>query len=372
MTTRVLFFTPTLASGGADRVTITLLRHLDRTKFEPSIALLRREGSFVGEIPPDVRTIELGTRRLAVSVPALARVLRQERPDVVFAMQGGANIVAAMAHVLARSKARLVVSERSALRRVDRSPTRMAIELPAKMATYRLADVVTAVSRGVADDLVSALGLAKTKVHVVYNPLVDDETRRQAAEPVDHPWFGGDVPVLLAIGRLVAIKDYPTMLRAFAIVRASRRVRLFVLGEGPLHRELEAQAQQLGLADDVVFHGFDPNPFKYLARSKLLIHASRAEGLPGGIIQAMSCGVPVVSTDADFGPREVIENGVSGFLVPVGDPHVLADRAARLLDDAQLHARMSEAARRGAERFTTVAAMAKYQGAMLGEAAAAW
>jgi len=367
--TRVLFFTPTLASGGADRVAVTLLRHLDRSQFDPTLVLLRREGSFVDELPDHVRTIELGSRRLAVSVLALARVLRAERPDVVFAMQGGANIVASIAHVLSRSQARLVISERSALRRPDRSPTRTALELPAKRATYRHADVVTAVSRGVATALVTELGLTRSKVHVVYNPLVDDETRRQAGEPVDHRWFAEEVPIIIAIGRLVAIKDYPTMLAAFATVRRHRRVRLFVLGEGPLLASLEEQARQLGIADDVVFHGFDPNPFKYLARAQVLVHTSKAEGLPGGIIQAMACGLPVVSTDADFGPREVISDGRDGFLVPIGDISAVAQQILRVLDDAELSRSISLAARASAQRFTTGAAMTRYQGAMLGEAA---
>jgi glycosyltransferase involved in cell wall biosynthesis len=370
---RVMFFTPTLASGGADRVTVTLLRHLDRSRFEPSLVLARREGAFVQDIPEDVPTLALGVRRLAVSVPGLVRALRAEQPDVLFAMQGGANIIAAVAHVLARSRARLLISERSALRRPDRSRMRTALELPAKSASYRRADAVTAVSRGVAAALVDELGLARSRVHVVYNPLVDDHTRQQAAEPVTHPWFGDpSVPVLVAMGRLVDIKDYPTLLAAFAKIRAEHRARLFILGEGPQRGALEARVRELGLGNDVAFHGFDPNPFKYLARASLLLHASLAEGLPGGIIQAMACGVPVISTDADFGPREVIRDAEDGFLVPVGRADLLAARALQLLADRTLSARISGAARMSASRFTTEAAMTRYQGAILGEAAAAW
>ncbi|MCW5800909.1 MAG: glycosyltransferase [Deltaproteobacteria bacterium] len=370
MALRVAFFTPTLASGGADRVTITLLHHLDRTRFEPTLILLRREGALVGELPTHVRTITLGSRRLAVAVPALARVLRTEAPDVVFAMQGGANIVAAIAHVLARSRARLVISERSALRRPDRSAARTALELPAKRATYRRADVVTAVSRGVAQALETELGLARAKIHVVYNPMVDDGVRALAAERIDHPWFAADVPVVVALGRLVAIKDYPTMLAAFAAVRARRPARLFVLGEGPLRPGLEREARELGIAEDVRFHGFDPNPFKYLARAAALVHTSRAEGLPGGIIQAMACGVPVIATDADFGPREVITDRRDGYLVPVGDVAAIADRLERVLADRALARSLGTAAEVSARRFDTATALARYQGAMLGEPAA--
>jgi glycosyltransferase involved in cell wall biosynthesis len=366
---RVLIFTPTLASGGADRVTVTLLESLDRTRFEPTLVLLRREGAFADAIPQGVRVIELDVPRLALATAALVRVLRREKPDVLFSMQGGANIIAAVAHVVSRSRARLVLSERSALRRPDRSALRTMLELPAKRATYRRADVVTAVSRGVATALLDELGLQRERVHLVYNPLVDHDLSTLAAHPVEHPWFAEDIPILLAIGRLVPIKDYPAMLAAFARLREGRLLRLFILGEGPRRPDLEAEAARLEIADDVHFHGFDPNVFKYLKRAAALVHTSRAEGLPGGIIQAMACGTPVVSTDADFGPREVIRHGIDGFLVPVGDVEAIASHLRRLLDDRELASTIGRAAAQSAQQFSRPLSMHRYQQALLGEPA---
>jgi glycosyltransferase involved in cell wall biosynthesis len=315
----------------------------------------------------------LGSRRLLVAAPDLARLLRRERPDVVFSTHGGSNIIVSIAHALAGSRARLVLSERSALLRRDRGPVRRALEVPAKRVTYRRADLVTAVSRGVAQELASRVGLAASKIRVVYNPVVGEDLAAAAAEPVDHPWFqpGAAVPVIVAVGRLVEIKDYPTLLDAFARIRAARAVRLYVLGDGPLRAALEARVRAAGLAGDVVLHGFDRNPFKYMARARLLLHASRAEGLPGALIQAMACGTPVVSTDCDFGPREVIARpGHDGFLVPVGDAAALAGRALALLGDAALADRVAAAARLSAQRFTVAAALAQYEAALTGAGAA--
>ena len=371
---RVMFFCPTLGEGGADRVVLTLLRRLDRARVAPSLALVRRAGALVGDVPADVPTFELGSRRLLVAAPDLARLIRRERPDVVFSTHGGSNIIAALAHALARSRARLVLSERSALVRGDRGRARRALELPAKRVTYRRADLVTAVSRGVARELAARLGLPAARVRVVYNPAVDEELAARAAEPVDHPWLrpgaAAPVPVIVAVGRLVEIKDYPTLLDAFARIRAARPARLIVLGDGPLRGALEARVRAAGLAGDVALHGFDKNPFKYIARARLLLHASRAEGLPGALIQAMACGTPVVATDCDFGPREVIERpGHDGFLVPVGDAAALAERALALLADDDLARRIAETARAGAQRFTVAAALAHYQAAITGEPA---
>ncbi len=369
-----MFFCPTLADGGADRVVLTLLRHLDRTRFTPSLTMMRHAGfgdGFAADVPADVETFVLGSRRLALAAPALARVLRQTTPDVVFSTHGGSNIIVSIAHALARSRARLVLSERSALLRSDRSRTRATLEIPAKRFTYRRADLVTAVSVGVAEQLAKLLGLAQAKIRVVYNPMVDDDLRAQATEPLDHPWFAdaATIPVILAVGRLVEIKAYPTLLDAFVRIRAQRPVRLVILGDGPLRGELEQRARGLGVADDVAFVGFDKNPFKYMARARILLHASEAEGLPGALIQAMACGTPVVSTDCDFGPREVISSGRDGFLVKVGDAGALAARSLELLGDHDLAGRLSRQARQSAQRFTTAAALTRYQDALAGEAA---
>lgn len=365
MPLRTLFFRPSLGDGGADRVTITILRHLDRTRFEPALALVRRDGALVGEVPADIPVIDLGARRLATAAPALARAIRERDPDVVVCTAGGANVVAVAAHALARSRARLVLSERNAIGR-DVGRLRSVAERALKRVAYRLADEVTAVSDGVARDLVDQLRLSPDRVRVVYNPVVHPAQRELAAAPLEHPWFTDGQPTALAVGRLVAQKDYPTMLAALAKIREHAPARLAILGQGSAREELERHAKELGLADHVAFLGFDPNPFRYMARATVLLQSSRAEGLPGTIIQSMSCGTPVVATDCDHGPREVIRDGVDGYLVRVGDASGLAERAVRLLRDSSLRARFSAAASEAAQRFSVTDSMRRYEAAILG------
>jgi glycosyltransferase involved in cell wall biosynthesis len=366
--TRVLFFRPSLADGGADRVTLTLLERLDRSRFAPMLALVKATGALLPQVPRDVPVIDLRAPRLAAAAPLLALAIRKHRPDVVFCTSGAANVVCVAAHAAARSSARLVLSERSALDRGERSRLRRAVELRMKRLAYPRADLVTAVSDGVARDLETTLGLAPSKIRVVYNPMVDDDLSARAGEAVAHPWFAGPDPVLVACGRLVEVKDYPTLFAAFARVRAVRPVRLVLLGDGPLRRPLESEVRAAGLADSVAFLGFDPNPLKYMAKAHALVQASRAEGLPGAIIQSMACGTPVVSTDCDFGPREVIRDGRDGFLVPVGDAAALAARTLQLVEDVPLRDRMSLRAKQGAQRFTVDATLRRYEDALTGAA----
>jgi glycosyltransferase involved in cell wall biosynthesis len=362
-----------MAEGGADRVTLTVLRLLDRRRFAPELALLRKEGPFLADLPADVAVHQVRAPRLALAAPSLALLLRRRKPDVLFSTSSTGNIVAAAAHLAAGSRARLVLSERTPLLRqgggglADARHRAFAL---AKRATYRRADLVTAVADGIAAQLVGHLGLPPRQVRTVDNPMIDEALAARAAEPVAHPFFESGAPVVLACGRLVALKDYPTLLRVLATVRQApaghpgRDARLVILGDGPSRAMLEQLAQNLGLTGAVWFAGFDKNPFRYMARAALLLHTSRAEGMPGAQIQAMACGLPVVATDCEFGPREVIRPGENGFLAPVGDVAALATHVLTLLGDEPRRQRMGEAAKQSVARFATSVAMRGYEEAL--------
>ena len=369
MVKKVLIFRPSLGMGGADRVTATLMHLLDRKKFSLALALVHAEGPFMSDIPSDVEFIHLDSGRLARSVPALTRVIRRLQPDVVFSTSSAANVIAAIAHRIARSKSRLVLSERSALLRGRPRDLKQRLEVMLKRVTYPLADSVTVVSSGLGDQLVAKLAVPRELIDVVYNPMIGDDFEELTSQPVEHPWFAPDAPpVILACARLVVQKDYPGLLQAFARIRSQTPARLFVLGEGALRKSLEARAAELGVADDVCFYGFDKNPMKYMARARLLMHASHTEGLPGAMIQTMACGIPVVATDCEHGPREVISHNVDGFLVPVGDYAGLAEHALKILKDDRLRDELGANARRTAQRFSVAASMARYENALVGAA----
>ena len=352
---------PTLGQGGADRITLTLLEVLDRARFRPSLILLRRQGEWLSRVPADVPIHDLGGRRLWTAWWPLARLLRRLSPQIVLSTSSGANLVAALGHRLAGRPGRLVLSERNVLERpVDGGPKRR-LQLWLKRRLYPLADCVTAVSRGVADDLELRLGLAAHRLRVVYNPVVTPDMAALAAAEPPHPWLAADDPVVLGVGRLVAAKGFDTLIEALALSRAAPAPRLLILGEGPLRRALAARAQRLGLSDRVDFAGFDPNPFRFMARSTLFVLASRHEGLPGALIQAMACGCPVVATDCHAGPAEIVEDGVSGLLTPVDDAPAMAARIDRLLADGGLRDRMATRARRAVvARFSLDAVMQRY------------
>jgi glycosyltransferase involved in cell wall biosynthesis len=362
--TELLIFRPTLGQGGADRVTVTLLQKLDRARFNTSLVLMRREGSLVGEVPPGVNVCSLDARSLWTAWLPLLRVVRERRPEVFFSTSSGANITAILAHALTRQKGRLVLSERNVLLHGAVSVKKKFILLLKRML-YRRADIITSVSQGVKDDLVAKLGIAPERISVVYNPVVTDGLSLMADETVEHPWFGEDVPIILAVGRLVLEKDHETLIEAFRAVRDGRRARLVILGDGPLRGKLEALVKARGLKADVWFAGFDKNPFRYMSKCTVFVLSSRQEGLPGVLIQAMSCGAPVISTDCPAGPSEIIEPGVDGLLVPVGDVSALAGKIEYLLDHPEVRRRMGESAKLASCRFGVKEVVEKYVRALV-------
>jgi glycosyltransferase involved in cell wall biosynthesis len=227
---------------------------------------------------------------------------------------------------------------------------------------YLQADAIVAVSDGVADDLAAHAGFPRERITAVHNPVVGPDLLAKAGEHLDHPWFApGEPPVILGAGRLHPQKDFSTLIRAFAQVRAKRPARLVILGassptEPAQAVELKALPDALGVAEDVAMPGFVDNPFAFIARASAFVLSSRYEGLPGVLIQALACGTPVVSTDCPSGPREILDDGQFGTLVSVGDEAALAQAIENTLDDPPAPERL----RARAQLFTVERAATRY------------
>jgi glycosyltransferase involved in cell wall biosynthesis len=315
-------------------------------------------GPLESQVPPGVRVISLGASRTAVALPAFVRYLRRERPEALLSTLEHANLLALWAAALARTGVRVVLREANVLLpRGQLDGLRGAALRVLMRRFYGSASAVVAVSKSVEESLASALGLPARKLRTIYNPVVTAELLQKASAPLEDPWFApGAPPVVLGVGRLVPQKDFATLLRAFAELRALRPARLVILGEGSERAGLEALAKSLGVSADVRLPGFDHNPFRYMSRAALFVLSSIYEGLPGALIQAMACGCRVISTDCPGGSREVLGGG-SGILVPARDAHAIAVASATLLDDA---ARGPARAQHRLDRFEERAAVERY------------
>ena len=250
----------------------------------------------------------------------IATYIREVRPHVLVSALPGADAAAVCAAELTERVVPVVVTVHLDVA-ADYAPEWLA----AARTLYPLADAVVAVSRGVAESVRRSLGVAAERVHTIYNPIPADSIRRLAEAEVPHPWFAdGEPPVVLSVGREAPQKDYPTLVEAFGLARREVDSRLVILGRlsASYRASLESLARGLGVARDLGFVDFDENPYRYMRRAGLLVLSSHREALPTVILEALACGTPVVSTDAPYGPREIL--GGWGDLPPVGDARALA------------------------------------------------
>lgn len=275
-------------------------------------------------------------------LPSLVSYLEQRRPHVLISADTYCNLVAIWARRLAGTATKVIVSERNALsvqlRRPERrNAWRWRHAPPLIGALYPRADGIVAVSQGVGDDLSALCGIPRSAISTIYNPVHSGAALdRQAQEAPAHPWLQpGQPPVVLGVGRLVKPKDFGTLIRAFAAVRGERPARLLILGaeqEKGERARLLMLARTLGVADDVQLPGHVDNPYAYYRRAAVFVLSSYREGLGNVLIEALSCGCPVVSTDCPYGPAEILDGNRFGRLVPVGDWQAMAQAISSTLD----------------------------------------
>lgn len=358
MSDRLALFMPALVGGGAERVMLTLAAAFAERGYKVDLVVTKAKGELVDDVPTTVRLVDLGAPRIIMSVPALVRYFRRERPVAMLSAMTPANCVAIWAKRLARVSTRLVISEHSTLSISAASAAARRGRLMPTLArrTYPKADGIVAVSSGVADDLAKTLGLPRDCVEVIYNPVVTPRMLELSQENPGHPWFEADQPpIILAVGRLTSAKDYPTLLRAFALLRQDRTARLMILGEGEERAALESLIVELGIEDDVGLPGFVDNPYAYMRAASVFALSSRWEGFGNVLAEAMACGTPVVSTDCRHGPAEILENGRLGRLVQPADFEGLSVAILSVLDNNQV------VSVRKANRFSACRIMKRYE-----------
>lgn len=314
------------------------------------LVLASAEGPFLEAVDPAVRIVDFGKGRVIKALWPLACYLRRQRPRAMLSAMAHANSVAVLARALSMLPLRLVVSQRNTPSVMNDGRGGFAARVNDWLYPYlyRFADGICTVSEGVSDDLARHTGLARSRIVTIYNPFDLERIEVRAAAPVHHPWFvEPGPPIVLAVGRLNPQKGFDTLIKAVALLRESRAVRLLILGEGAERGALQSLADSLGFDGDAFqMPGFVQEPHGYLARCDLFVLSSRFEGLPGVLIEAMACGAPVVSTNCPSGPDEILEHGRWGRLVAVDDVPALAramdealavprDRAPRVRDRAR-------------------------------------
>jgi glycosyltransferase involved in cell wall biosynthesis len=337
---RIAIFLPGLYDGGAERVMLNLAAGLIGHGYAVDLVLVQAEGPYMNEIPSSARMVELNKKHLSSqrtlsSLPSLVRYIQREKPCAMLSALNYANVIAIWAKWISRVPLQLVISEQNTFSSEQAQfPRYFRWILNSIMKlSYPMADRITAVSEGVAEDLAHVLRIEREKISVIYNPVISPEIKLKKEEPLDDPWFGNNnPPVVLATGRLTKQKGFDVLIQAFAQVRKQRPAHLLILGEGEDRPALSSLVKELGIEQDVRLPGFITNPYPYMANASLFVLSSRFEGLPTVLVEALYCGTRLIATDCPSGPREILKNGLYGQLVPVDNVDSLSQAILSALD----------------------------------------
>lgn len=331
---KITFLLPNLTGGGAERVAINLASSFVSSGFEVDIVLCSAYGDLLSQLDKRINIVDLKSPRLRNAFFPLLRYLKAESPDALLVLMWPLTLLAVAAFRHARLPGRVVTSDHTTFSQaplLKNNLTRRFFKSSLPLI-YPFANARLAVSEGVADDL-SVLGrLNRKSISVIYNPI-SSHTQFFTKNQNQKAWSGFSGKKIIAVGALKWAKDYPSLLRAFALLLQKERAMLSIVGQGYLLSELKALTKQLNIERYVNFVGFSDIPYAWMASADLLVLSSHYEGFGNVLVEAMSVGTPVVSTDCKSGPREILCDGKYGKLVPVGDVDALAQAMLQSLNE---------------------------------------
>ena len=310
---RILFIVPSLARGGTERVVVRLSKEFSR-KNEVDILIYRNVIEY--EIPSNVNVYALQTgkvdilnkiKNLFVRTREIRRLLREKHYDIVLSFLGNLPPI---------------LSGKQVILSIRNNPLRFPLSTKLQLYTfYHLPNVtkVVAVSKKMTEVLQGKFFL-KNSIHIP-NPIV----LKEIEEKIRTTFSPFDFPYILSVGRLHPQKNFQLLIRAYAKSKLKNEYNLVILGEGSERAKLERLIEELNLKYKVFLPGRVFNPYVYMKHAKFFVLNSNYEGFPNVLLEALACGTPVISTNCDTGPNEIVEHEKNGLLVPVGDERALVN-----------------------------------------------
>lgn len=354
---KVLFIIPSMAGGGAERVFSLLVKHVDRGGFEPALALLKKEGPFLTDIPADVEVIDLKSEKSRYAVWKIIRLVRRRRPDIVCTTLGYLNLITLMASVFFPRGVKLVIRESTHVSESLKLEKYGKIFRKLYRRLYGKANAIICLSESMKSDLLAQFNLPERKINVIPNPVEYEFVRKRAEEDpaLDMSRFDRS-RTMISIGRLEYEKGHDLLIEAMAMLDGD--LNLILVGSGSRRAQLEALVREKGLADRVLFAGFQQNPFALTGNAALFVFPSRYEGFGSALAEALSCGLPVATFAGPTAAREIVTPGFNGFLAEKIDAESLAEAIQSAMSHTFDPAAIAEDARK---RFDVGRIVKKYE-----------
>ncbi len=360
---------PHLETGGAEKQTIAIAKGLAEKGLNTAIFVFTKREHLMKDIPAEVKVIFSNIHpkppfKTVLKTFSLIKTLREFNPppNLIYtrlehapvAIAGKiAGIPTVTAHVNIQKKPNSLTFKQ----KKDNFIARVWVKLISKLD---LPSRTVANSEGLAVYQQKYLKL-KSKPMVIYNGADLELIEKRAKEPISHRWIGGDTPLCVSVARLAKQKGFENLIDAFAILNKRIKVRLLIVGEGVMRNTLTKKIEQLELSSCVELTGIKTNPYPFMTAADLYVQPSVHEGFSNTLLEAVTLGKPIVSTDFPYGANEIIEDGKSGILVPVGDTNAMADAIERVLKNTELRESLSHNAKERSRNFTMEKMISEYE-----------
>ena len=302
---------PNLFIGGAERVIVTLLKHIDTHRFEVTlISLGYIDPGLAKEIPRDIKLVSFGKQSVRTGLWSLIKFIRNNPPDILFSGLSHLNLALSTIWFLMPKKTKIVVRESNVVsENVKLFPFSLLFKLLYKLFYWRLSLIICQ-SQEMADDLQQNYNVKSSSLRILRNPLDRVFLFNKANSVIEKT---NAKNLFVACGRLEFQKGFDILLEAIRLL-SNVDFELHIIGQGPLHQKLQRLASNLELGGKVKFLGFQENPFPFIKQADLFILSSRFEGMPNVVLEAIALGTPVVSTPAPGGVIELLKDSKACIL----------------------------------------------------------
>ena len=318
---------PNLEGGGAERLAIYLANDWVGRGFKVEMVLMKKHGELLSILRPEILIIDLKAKRFRNGILRLYKYFKYSQPDIIWVGMWPLTSISVVSWILSKRVGLIYLIDHNQLSisvinelKVPAFILKMLMRL-----TYPFASGIMTVSHGVKADLIELGGFRGDQVKVIYNPAATGIPAKMKVTEEDRGaiWGEGFDNHILSVGALSNQKNYELLIKAFAKISKKLNAKLIILGEGNLRGSLESLIGELNIEKSVELAGFTKNPYLWYLTADLYVMSSSWEGLPTVLIEALECGLPIVSTDCPSGPNEILENGRFGKLVPINNPDAL-------------------------------------------------
>jgi len=335
---KLAFIIPNMKGGGAEKVLFRLLNYIAKNQngYDIHLLLAKKEGLLLDGLNKNIKIFDFNKNHAKNSLFDIINYLRIQKPDYFISSLDYMSLISSLAYKISNSKANFLIWEHNNLSIHSKKTISNSLFLNKILIKvfYSFSKKIIAVSNGVRDDLIANFNFPSRKVVTIYNPAFDPDIILNSRDDCDD-FLKINYNYIIAVGRLAKQKNYPSLIKAFKILKThdvTKDIKLVIVGEGPEKQNIIDLIKSLKLNSEIFLFGHKKNPFPLIKNASAYVLSSINEGFGLVIIEALALKKQIVSTDCPSGPREILKDGKFGILVPVNNAAKLSEGLLAILN----------------------------------------